>query len=439
VTGVYLLFFGGHYVSGDNSYTIAWAKALVDHGSNDISEYKPDAKYCSFGVGRMLIQLPFLLAARGVKATTAISCEGPAVMILYALNGGLGVVLIYRLLLRYGVDVSDAWLRAAVIGLTSIWFPYTKLDHPEALLTTCLLGMWLLAPQYPMLAGLVGGAACTLRPEAVLWTGLTGLCLPVSLGYKARVVLGALPGLALFLAGNWLRSGSAVNPGYGGDYVRFIPIYVGLYGILFSAGKSVFLYSPILVLFPVSLPETWCRPETRPLVRWAMVLLGAQVLFFANFFYWPGDDSWGVRYVIPGVMIALTALTCSEQARGWAFWMLAVAGFVVQLAAVLVGPHETLMLLHTRQPVKQDMLQDSQSPITLDDMRFHPRYSQLTSTFELCWINLTGRVPRSRQPHLEGSTWSEGFDPALSSEMIRWDIFWLHLHKLQTRRSTESS
>src|SRR5205807_261120 len=111
---------------------------------------------------------------------------------------------------------------------------------------------------------------------------------------------------------------------------------------------------------------------------------------------------------------------------------------------------------------KFNIYREGTSPITIDDMRFHPRYSQVTASWELLLTKLTGRVPRSPAPWYVGSTWSEGLVeltalPPLSASTVgllgsphgqgpllaasalfpgrtkfpppQWDIFWLHLRR----------
>ena len=56
--------------------------------------------------------------------------------------------------------------------------------------------------------------------------------------------------VAILLVGayNAVRFGSPAETGYGETAQAFTtPLYIGLYGLLLSPGKSVFLYAPILL------------------------------------------------------------------------------------------------------------------------------------------------------------------------------------------------
>jgi hypothetical protein len=426
---VYLACFGGHYVMGDHVYRMAWAKALLDHGDNDISPYVPGASYSVYGVGHTLLHVPFLLLSRTLGRVTGISCEGPVNMLPYVLNGALGVVLLQRILLRHGLSPGAASVRALIAGLTSVWFPYTKVEYSESLVATALLAMWYLAEDWPVAAGLLGGLAGTLRTESLLWAGFTAAVAPGGHRNKLRLALGMVPGVLLTAGSNWVRTGSLHTSGYDTDGFNN-PLWVGAYGILFSAGKSVFLFSPLLLLAGGALRRAFAQGTTRRLAVWAAGLFVGQVLLYAAWWDWSGDDSWGVRFLAPSVLALLAVVMLSARLRSPVFWLLALAGLCVQVPAVALGPHTSLMLQHAEGPEKASLFTEGRSPITLDDTRFQPRYSQVTATWELFAAKLTGRVPRSSDPRVLGSTWSEGFAEPPQAD---WDFFFLKLRQYKAR------
>jgi hypothetical protein len=421
---VYLACFGGHYVMGDHVFRMAWTKALLDHGSNDISSYVPDATYSVYGIGHSLLHVPFLLLSRAIGHLTGISCEGPVNMLPYVLNGALGVVLLQRILMRHGLSPAAASVRALIAGLTTVWFPYTKVEYSEALVATAILGMWHLAEDWPLAAGLLGGFAVSLRTESLLWAVFTGAIAPGGRRNKLLLVLGLLPGVLLTAWSNWVRTGTLYSSGY--DTAGFNnPPWIGIYGILFSAGKSVFLFSPLLLLAAGALRHAFAGTTTRRLAVWAAGLFVGQVLLYAAWWDWSGDDGWGVRFLAPSVLALLAVVMLFARLNSPVFWLLAVVGLCVQVPAVALGPHTSLMLQHEGRPEKVNVYGEGRSPITLDDTRFHPRYSQVTATWELFAARLTGRVPHSADPKMLGSTWSEGFAKPPRAE---WDFFFLRLH-----------
>ena len=426
---IYLAFFGGHYVSGDEAQRIAWAKALIDCHCNDISPYFPSEHYAKYGIGLSILHVPLILLARWIKSASGIPTEGPLNMLLYTFNGAVGVALIYILLVRQRVHRHTATLGALAIGVTSVWFPYSKVEYAESVVTTLLLGMYLLADSYPWIAGLIGGFAVAVRTDAIIWITLTGAIAPSTRKSWLPIALATIPGLLLTGASNYLRTGSALNSGYEVDFST--PILTGLYGFLFSAGKSVFLFSPLMLLYPAAVRKLWSDSARRRLVVWSLLLFGAQLLVYSKWWDWSGDDAWGPRFLVTATVVCLAVVAASEYVHSRWFALLAVAGLIVQVPPLLIGPHNSLMAVHLRNPTKVDPNTRLRSPITLDDIRFNPQYSQITATFEMLLFKASdGRLEAS-------SSFIKSFDPPLRPKKIPIDILWPHPNLTRAPRATQ--
>ncbi len=334
---IYLTFFGGHWVMQDQNYRLAWAEVILDHGSNDISapdistKYGIHAKYSKYGVGQSLIHIPFILMARGIHGLTGMHCEGPLSMIVYVLNGGLGIVLVFLILCSQGITPRSAFYRALIIGVASVWFPYTKVEYGESLVTTLVLATWLLGPRIPLLAGLLAGFAVSIRMDALLWAIPTILLTTASRQNKFKSLLAMLPGIILTGWTNYARTGSIVSSGYEPGFIHN-PIF-GLYGELFSFGKSIFLFSPLLVLYPLVIVPMFQNERSRRLALWSGVLLAGQLLFFARWWDWSGDDAWGPRFVVLSTICSLILIAASPLADKKLWWTLAALGLGAAIAS----------------------------------------------------------------------------------------------------------
>jgi hypothetical protein len=431
---IYLAFFGGHYVSGDNAQRIAWAKALIDCHCDNITPYLPGVHfppgvvYTSYGVGQPLLHVPLILLARLFKRVTGFPVEGPLNMLLYVFNAALGLALIYLLLVRQGVQWRKAAAGALVIGVSSVWFAYSKVGYGEPIVATLIIAMFLLVDDHPWLAGLLGGYAVAVRMDAIIWVGLTGLIAPAKRKKSwLPIALGTIPGLLLVAVSNYARTGSPLTSGYELKFTS--SLLVGLYGLLFSAGKSLFLFSPLMVLYPAAALKLWRSPSQRRFVLWTMALLGAQLLLYAKWWDWSGDDAWGPRYLIAATMACLAVVAASDYIHSRWFVALALLGVLVELPGVLIGPHESLMLVHLRHPMKTDSYTLARSPITFADMHYDPHYSQITATWELLLFKLS-------DGHLEGSSsYIASFAPRLRPADIPIDILWLHPYPRKKRES----
>ncbi len=170
--------------------------------------------------------------------------------------------------------------------------------------------------RHAYLAGLSLGAAVATHITAILF-------LPFFLAYAAassvqigkkghapvRVLVGFIGGCAVPLAllgyynaarfGNPLETGRTVDPDaalrFG--YARFTAPWRGLYGLLLSSGKGLFLYSPAVLLGVLGWPALYRRYPAL-----SLALAGAavtRVVFIAAFTGWHGGFCLGPRYLVP--------------------------------------------------------------------------------------------------------------------------------------------
>ena len=417
----YMLFFAGHYVSGDNAQRIAWAKALIDHGSNDISGSFPGLNYTKYGIGASLLQVPFLLAGRAIKHLTGISCEGPIGMLLYELNAALGLVLMFSILTtNCGVPRPRAFTRTLVIGFSTIWLPYSKLDYSETLAAVALLGVFRFAGLRPWIAGLFGSLAIMVRSESALWLVVTVFFATSERKALVWISAGAIPGLLITFWANFARSGNILSSGYEVDFST--PLLTGVYGLLFSAGKSALLFSPLLVLYPAAVADLWHSQSRRRLAGWSLAVAVSQLCFFGKWWDWSGEDSWGPRLIIFATLAALIVIAASEVSRTRYFIAAAIAGFIMQLPPALIGPHTSIMFDRIRTVTIPGPAEGTSLPLTLDDIHFIPAYSQVTNTANLLLLKL---FPHS--PSVLHTAWVMGINPPLDPHQVPIDVFWVNL------------
>jgi hypothetical protein len=185
---------------------------------------------------------------------------------------------------------------------------------------------------------------------------LAGAATPAPLDARALlrffgwVAAGAAPFVLLVLVYNYVRWGSLFDAGYAlqTPEARVSPfgesVPVGLWGLFFSPGKSLFLYSPPLLVGLLALPRLYRRaPEVV-----ALLLLTAApvVLVYSRFLFWAGDYAWGPRYLVflcPLLMLP-AAVALDDVLRAPGGWrrranlgvlgLAAVAGLGVQVLGV---------------------------------------------------------------------------------------------------------
>jgi hypothetical protein len=104
---------------------------------------------------------------------------------------------------------------------------------------------------------------------------------------------------------NYVRFGSVFESGYGlstatslGGHGLFesSPLPT-LAAMLFSPGKSIFLYNPVLLLFPLCVYGYYRRHKVVALAVTAAIV--SNFVFHSFFTAWAGDYAWSIRYQVP--------------------------------------------------------------------------------------------------------------------------------------------
>jgi hypothetical protein len=213
-----------------------------------------------------------------------------------ALTGGLLCAWAIRLYSSARLGVALALL----YGLGTLAWPYSRFFFSEPLFTAALvLAALAIDTRRPALAGAGLGYAVATRIGGVV-------LLPAFLiyawlkGHRSRdfmsMGLGLLPFGLLVLAHNWLRFRTFNELGYGDEGFTG-DLLAGLYGLLFSPGKSVFLYVPLLLALPFAAAPFVRR--FRPEAALVGSLAAITLLQSALWWIWWGGWGWGPRFLVP--------------------------------------------------------------------------------------------------------------------------------------------
>src|SRR2546426_812067 len=163
---LYSLTWGGHYTSGDGAEKVAWAKAILFHGSANIGTETRRA-YSKYGIGHSLLAIVPIVAAHLTRQLTGLRLEAPLYTLLFIVNGAWFLYLVGRYL-RPLYSAQKFWLLVLILGLGTIWWPYTKLDFSEPLVLTLIFwGFVLVRESRPVLGILVASLSITIRADAI--------------------------------------------------------------------------------------------------------------------------------------------------------------------------------------------------------------------------------------------------------------------------------
>lgn len=292
--------------------------------------------------------LAALVPGRAHQLVFVTSELGPVVL------GAFALALFYRLLLELGYGRRAAAWTTLLLGAGTSVAVYAHRPYSEIVQAVCFV----------MFLRELLAAGETPSPRAFVRWGLTAallvnskniyfVCLPGALVYLAWrlgarrrelvtglgwAALGLAPGLVALAVYNEVRWGSVLASGYGAVTVGFWRenIFLGLWGQLLSPGKSLFLFSPPLVLALCGVRRLVAR---RRHVGVAIALVvGPILLVYARYLFWAGDWGWGPRYLVFALpAFVLPAAELFEGAPRWS-WLgrAAIGGLCLLGVAVQV-------------------------------------------------------------------------------------------------------
>jgi hypothetical protein len=410
---LYLLTLGGHFYISDGVVVFRTAQALVERRTivvppdpdlpGQIVPNPAGLHFGKYGLGLpLLATLPYSLAGplQAVAFPTLprshlqhylVTWLNP---VLTALTG----LLVFLLARRLDYDPRLARALALAWGTCTLAWPYTNILFGEPFFTFLLVlaAFALLAYRQaagprrllgPAVAGgalgytlLTRAAGATLLPPFLLYALWAALPHPEGAPLRALAarIRGGAPGaradgpspwvaapaaglaflapfgacVALLLWHNAVRYGHPLDGGYADEGFN-TQLRDGLFGLLLSPGKSLFLYVPLAALAPVAWPRFWRRqPATATLFA---ALFAITLVQYALWWAWWGGWCWGPRFLVPTLPFLVLGLGPllreSRLARDTA-WPLAAVGLGMALLGTLVdiNPHLDLVTRWVGEP-----------------------------------------------------------------------------------------
>jgi len=350
---------------GDSKAIARVAERYVNDGKLDIgyawpfgAKPAPDGKFYSpYPALPSLAAYPAARLQKQVKleyGKPALAFSDPlGAHLASAVFGALTCLLFFRICLRLGVSPAAASATTIVLGLGTMIWPYARDPFSEMLQTACFTGF---------AGAILAVAESPLRRHALAlgaWAGLlvnskqiyavallgAALFLVVFFAWRRewkRLGWTALLGVAAFAPFVWLavdynlvRFGTLNDSAVASNAPLFTErVFYGLLGLFASPGKSVFLYSPPLVLALFGLPRLWREHRTVAIALACATV--PVVLVYAMHVMWNGDQAWGPRYLVFLHPVALLPLALLFQAglRRWKKVLVGIvvaAGFFVQI------------------------------------------------------------------------------------------------------------
>jgi len=374
---VYVLTSSGRPRTPDEYMTLFQAESLIERGSTAVPQSLGTQNFYGkfdlrgqprspYPAGQAMLAVPFVWLGRCAFArlpgvpqdtTTSFYLEGFAATLSSATFAAAAMAVFFLLLRRLELSTQDSLLLTSCVAFGTLLFPYSGYFFSEPLSALLLLSATYVlfggeseaTRTQAITAGIVLGFAGWVRPTMFLAVAIFALAVMVRGGahrWKVAAVTAGLPAISAFgyLAWNKHLFGRALEFGYPetaefGKHLNTFqtPFYVGLTGFLASPGKSIFLYSPLLVLAIFGIRSLWRRDHGLATVCAGLPAL--YLLFYMRYTQWEGGYCNGPRYLLPSVIVCCLALApliqlkTQSKARPMRRFIviLAVLGFAVQV------------------------------------------------------------------------------------------------------------
>lgn len=380
LTSIYLLTMSRWWIQLDGPERYALTQSLA-RGSVSVGlDEQGRPQYEKYGLGQPILMLPFYLSGRMLQAVWDVRFDQAqdfnqpehfcANLYNQFVTGALCAILFLGLI-ELGYSARTGFFIAALLGLATGFWPNARWfgNEPTAALLLLLVFYFLLrilrrgeATREWIGLGASGMMAIlnnpVVTPLIFLMTGLTVFWLKGEGRGKGRgraLCLALLcAGIAAVMAYNAARYGSVFRTGYEENHgFRAFPqdiysgkpgfsgpLLVGLYGNLLSSGRSIFIYSPPVLIGVLFFPRFWRRNRRAAALAAAASLF--YLLVYSKWWCWYGGGCWGNRMLLPVVPLVMCAAAEGWErcARSWpmraAFYVTSAVGMFVQALAVVV-------------------------------------------------------------------------------------------------------
>lgn len=372
LASIYLLFYRGHPLSIDEISTFDSIKSFSQHGtlSRTIEFYRNP----SIGADGSPFLMPLYEPLQILVGSLFFRLAEPweyigqfhAAFLLNIFVTALTALSFYVIALRHGYSLWTAWCGAFIFGTATLALPYSRWLFREPLMA--LFALWAFASAFQIrqhlsnnqrpYAALVILVISTVgmiltKQVAILFVPGLFLCLMPPLRALRRYlpILAALFGVVVL----FLLVIALINPDFGDERYNlarwlnpanlgFDYIVESLLGYQFSPARSIWLYSPVLLLGCIGAIPLLKQPDTRWLVIGIVVtLLLTTAAYGALRFgaYWSGGWNWGPRYTLPIIplwmLLVLPVIKHIAQAPRWqqlTFSLIVLVSVSLQLVGI---------------------------------------------------------------------------------------------------------
>lgn len=354
------IFYSGTFYASDEIIITRLTQSIVDNHSLTIPPTygRTDSPY---GILNSILGIPPYLCFKLfslVFGNAGVFPEWNIFGLMNLLIVALVVVIFYQFLRHLGYSLKIALLGATLLGSTSQLFPYSNTFFTEPLCTLLLLTsisvLFRISGEETgirriLIAGIFYGLALLSRLNMLLLLPVFLLFIYTS-GKEskiAKVLVFSIPvaiALLLVMLLNQAMRGGFFRTGY--ETSAFCGhIFAGVYGLLSSPGRGLFIYNPWAIVAIATFPLFYRRHSQLALFTLGIFII--LLISYAKFWTWHGGWSPGSRFLLPTIPLIFLWLTPiferdREDSPYLIFWrglaiILFVVGFILQVGMSLIN------------------------------------------------------------------------------------------------------
>lgn len=343
---MYLLTFSGKLTTIDELALYAMTDSLAQQGTLDTPQILFAAYHNPVGElepGQAIAALPLYALLQPIAGVNNLQ----AIMLLNPIVTALTAMILFLLGRELGYSPRRSTALALVYGLATLAWPYSRTFLREpltgCLLTFALLGYfkWRHTQATRWLVAMLVALAAMIPVKYVSAAVVLFFLLPVAVTwlrahprYKGWIIALSVLGLALIIVAGALiaqaRYGNTFSlVSYLGEFT-LTGVATTLYGMLFSPGKGLIFYTPVVIAAGWGLAR-W--PQSRRVMVWfcAGVPL-IMIVAYGNNDMWYGGQIWGPRFLVPVLPLMMVPLLNVLKRR--AVWVLIALSVVAQIGPV---------------------------------------------------------------------------------------------------------
>ena len=370
---IYFFTAKGYLAVPDSEFSLRTAKSIVENGSLTINAAYYERSYVfqtddwriysKYGIGLALLWVPYVIAGKLIASLTSLP-EDLIIRFLisfYNIFFGAGAAIIMFLIIRFfKAPKKIAVTMAFIFGLATMCWRYSVSDFSDGtqmfflLLTVyCVLKN---NKKSLIIGGFSFGSLILMRVSNLIYLPILIFFILLNIRpiKKNKIknllffLIFVIVFLSIILSLNYIRFGNIFESGYRDDESLKFNLGImpeNIFRLLFTFHKGIFIYNPILLIGILGYFNFFKVHKKESLLFLGIII--TTLCFYASFYGYHGDWSWGPRYLVialPFYLLPLFTIPRKNLIIRSFLILFVVTSFFIQLTSVLQNDYEYLQI-----------------------------------------------------------------------------------------------